>query len=125
MMRFSSLIVLMLLLPYSAHAEFPINLKQCLDDMPVMADAGEVGGQAFVNVKNFEHKPVFCEAHFKNGPEQKTRRLTIKPGKNGTMTFSPRRVVARMYVTLYCSDDKERLKDKDALGDSCFKARDQ
>lgn len=124
MIRILRSLTLLLLLPAAAQAEFPIVLTQCLDGTPVSVEAGEVSGQAYVNLRNFFHKTVYCAADFKSGPEQRTRRVTIKPGKNGTLTFSPNRVVTRMYVTLWCSDDEQRVRNEGEIKDSCEKTPD-
>ena len=38
------------------------------------------------------------------------------------MIYAPRRTVTRMYITVYCSDEKESMADKTLLDYSCEKA---
>jgi len=121
-MRKLCLVLLTSLLPAVAVANYPLTITSCLDNMSVVFDFGVINNQAFVRVENYEGREIYCEAKFKAGPDRRTRKTTIQPEKHGVMIYLPRRTVTRMYVTVYCSDEKESMADKTLLEYSCKRA---
>ena len=115
------LTLLISLIPAIAIANYPVTITSCLDNMSVMLDFGVINNQAYVRVENYEGGEIYCETRFKAGPDRRTRRTTIQPDKQGLMLYSPRRTVTHMYVTVYCSDEKESMTDKTLLDYSCRK----
>lgn len=113
---------LFLLIPAVAVANYPVTITSCLDNMSVGFDFGVINNQIFVRVDNFEGTEIYCEAKFKAGSDRRTRRTTIQPDRHGIMIYSPLRTVTRMYVTVYCSDEKESMADKSLLEYSCRKS---
>jgi hypothetical protein len=114
--------MLIALIPAVVAADYPMSVTSCLDNMSVVIDFGVMNDQAFVRVENYEGLKIYCEANFKAGPDRRTRRTTIQPDKHGVMIYSPRRTVTRMYLKVYCSDEKESMKDKTLIEYSCQKS---
>ena len=114
--------MLIALIPAVVAADYPMSVTSCLDNMSVVIDFGVMNDQAFVRVENYEGLKIYCEANFKAGPDRRTRKLTIQPDKHGVMIYSPRRTVTRMYLKVYCSDEKESMKDKTLIEYSCQKS---
>ena len=115
------LTLLISLIPAIAIANYPVTITSCLDNMSVVLAFGVISNQAYVRVENYEGGEIYCETRFKAGPDRRTRRTTIQPDKHGLMLYSPRRTVTHMYVTVYCSDEKESMTDKTLLDYSCRK----
>lgn len=116
------LALIIALIPIVAIANYPVTVTSCLDNMSVVFDFGVTNNQAFVRVENYEGRKIYCETRFKASSDRRTRRTTIQPGKSGVMIFAPRRTVTRMYITVYCSDEKESMADKTLLDYSCKKS---
>jgi len=115
------LALIIALIPMVAVANYPVTITSCLDNMSVVFDFGVMNNQAFVRVENYEGREIYCETKFKASSDRRTRRTTIQPGKSGVMIYAPRRTVTRMYITVYCSDEKESMADKTLLDYSCEK----
>ena len=115
------LALIIALIPIVAIANYPVTVTSCLDNMSVVFDFGVMNNQAFVRVENYEGRKIFCETQFKASSDRRTRKTTIQPGKSGVMIYAPRRTVTRMYITVYCSDEKESMTDKTLLDYSCEK----
>jgi hypothetical protein len=122
-MRNLHLLIFALLSPLTAAADYPVSIKNCLDNLSVSVDFGVINNQAFVRLENYEIREIFCETLFKASSDKRTRKTTIKPNKQGIMLYSPQRTVTRMYITVYCSDEKESLQDKSLLDYSCVTGR--
>ncbi len=116
------LALIIALIPMVAIANYPVTVTSCLDNMSVVFDFGVMNNQAFVRVENYEGRKIFCETQFKASSDRRTRKTTIQPGKSGLMIYAPRRTGTRMYITIYCSDEKESMTDKTLLDYSCEKS---
>lgn len=116
------LALIIALIPMVAIANYPVTVTSCLDNMSVVFDFGVMNNQAFVRVENYEGRKIYCETQFKASSDRRTRKTTIQPGKSGVMIYAPRRTVTRMYITVYCSDEKESMTDKTLLDYSCEKS---
>lgn len=114
--------LLILLIPAIAIANYPVTITTCLDNMSVALDIRVMNNQTFVRLENYESTEIYCETKFKAGSDRRTRKTTIQSDKDGVMIYSPRRTVTRMYVTVYCSDEKESMADKTLLEYSCWKS---
>jgi len=115
------LALMIALIPLVVLANYPITVTSCMDNMSVVFDVGVMNNQAFVRVENYEGREIYCEARFKAGPDRRTRKTTVQPEKYGLMIYLARRTVTRMYITVYCSDEKESMADKTLLDYSCEK----
>ncbi len=115
------LALIIALIPMVAIANYPLTVTSCLDNMSVVFDFGVMNNQAFVRVENYEGREIYCETRFKAGPDRRTRKTTVQPEKYGLMIYLARRTVTRMYITVYCSDEKESMADKTLLDYSCEK----
>lgn len=115
------LALMIALIPTVTIANYPITITSCMDNMSVVFDYGVMNNQAFVRVENYEGREIYCETRFKAGPDRRTRRTTVQPEKYGLMIYLARRTVTRMYITVYCSDEKESMADKTLLDYSCEK----
>ncbi len=86
-----------------ARADAPLEVNQDLGSLKVEVTSGWIGNRVWVRLQNTDIFPVFCTAEFRNGPESRTRRATVEPGKESLLTFAARREVVRMRVNLTCS----------------------
>ncbi len=86
-----------------AWAQGRMDVNEDLGGLKVEVTSGWIGNRAWVRLQNTDIFPVFCTAEFRNGPESRTRRATVEPGKESLLTFAARREVVRMRVNLTCS----------------------
>jgi hypothetical protein len=107
------------LLAVNAVADGPVDVTRCFDGMHLEMRDGWVGNTVYVDLDSFDGRTAYCSVEFKNGPERRTRKTEVEAEESKTVTFSPRREVIRLRITVRCAESRDRLKNKSAVDDSC------
>ncbi len=95
------------LLPLYAGAG-PIDLTQDLAGLDVTVTLAPRSNPEAMRIDNNTLKAIVCSAHFTGADQNRTAKLTIKPGKSGTIRIPPNRGGMPRSAELKC---REKVPD--------------
>ena len=97
------------LLPFYAVAG-PIDLTQDLGGLDVTVTLAPRSNPEVMRIDNKTLKSISCSAHFTGADQNRTAKLTIQPGKSGTIRIPPNRGGMPRSAELKCREKAPDLK---------------
>jgi hypothetical protein len=91
------------LLPSYAGAG-PIDLKQDLDGLDVTVTLAPRDNPDAMRIDNKTPKTISCSAHFTGADENRTEKVTVEPGKSGTIRIPHKRGGMTRTAELKCRE---------------------